>query len=219
MGVKWKWVSVGKSLESFSFKRSSKEPPNRTGQAGEVVDAQEGLIEEAAGHEGLESKRNEASKHKQKTSGEPIKRSPATDASSLSLSSSDSSLPCSTSLNSSRGGKGELGTRGLSKVGLEVDPAEADELRQISRSRGRDLFDSEEEVDINGNQSKKRKENILELLLLKVSGMEEKLRKMDGQGESSGKSGHEGEIKKADDIFLRIKSIEDLERSLVELGL
>jgi len=58
-------------------------------------------------------------------------------------------MSCSTSLNSSRGGKGELGTRGLSKVGsrarkqllkqagLEVDPAEADELRQLRISRSR----------------------------------------------------------------------------------
>ena len=46
-----------------------------------------------------------------------LSRLPATDASSPSLNSSDSSMSCSTSLNSSRGGKGELGTRGLSKVG------------------------------------------------------------------------------------------------------
>merc|ERR1719495_2291589 len=78
-----------------------------------------------------------------------LSRLPATDASSPSLNSSDSSMSCSTSLNSSRGGKGELGTRGLSKVGsrarkqllkqagLEVDPAEADELRQLRISRSR----------------------------------------------------------------------------------
>jgi len=78
-----------------------------------------------------------------------LSRLPATEASSPSLNSSDSSMSCSTSLNSSRGGKGELGTRGLSKVGsrarkqllkqagLEVDPAEADELRQLRISRSR----------------------------------------------------------------------------------
>merc|ERR1719239_132971 len=63
--------------------------------------------------------------------------------------SSDSSLSSSTSLNSSRGGKGELGTRGLVKVGsrarkqllkqagVEVDPGEGEELRRLRVSRSR----------------------------------------------------------------------------------
>jgi len=73
-----------------------------------------------------------------------LSRLPVTDT-SPSLPSSDSSL--STSLNSSRGGKGELGTRGLVKVGsrarkqllkqagVEVDPVEGEELRQLRVSR------------------------------------------------------------------------------------
>ena len=49
--------------------------------------------------------------------------------SSLLFNSSDSSLSCSTSLNSSRGGKGELGTRGLAKVGSR---ARKQLLKQVS---------------------------------------------------------------------------------------
>merc|ERR1719341_597044 len=75
-----------------------------------------------------------------------LSRLPVTDTSPTS-SSSNSSL--STSLNSSRGGKGELGTRGLAKVGsrarkqllkqagVEVDPGEGEELRQLRVSRSR----------------------------------------------------------------------------------
>merc|ERR1719209_2900348 len=75
-----------------------------------------------------------------------LSRLPVTDT-SPTLPSSDSSL--STSLNSSRGGKGELGTRGLVKVGsrarkqllkqagVEVDPGEGEELRQLRVSRSR----------------------------------------------------------------------------------
>jgi len=75
-----------------------------------------------------------------------LSRLPVTDT-SPTLPSSDSSL--STSLNSSRGGKGELGTRGLVKVGsrarkqllkqagVEIDPGEGEELRQLRVSRSR----------------------------------------------------------------------------------
>merc|ERR1719430_634540 len=75
-----------------------------------------------------------------------LSRLPVTDT-SPTLPSSDSSL--STPLNSSRGGKGELGTRGLVKVGsrarkqllkqagVEIDPGEGEELRQLRVSRSR----------------------------------------------------------------------------------
>merc|ERR1719341_3049586 len=80
-----------------------------------------------------------------------LSRLPVTDTSptSSSSNSSDSSLSSSTSLNSSRGGKGELGTRGLVKVGsrarkqllkqagVEIDPGEGEELRQLRVSRSR----------------------------------------------------------------------------------
>lgn len=97
-----------------------------------------------------------------------LSRLPAavTDSCSPTPSSSDSSLSSSTStsLNSSHGGKGELGTRGLVKVGsrarkqllkqvnsitqkksyfyvfqagVEVDPGEGEELRRLRVSRSR----------------------------------------------------------------------------------
>ena len=94
------------------------------------------------------------------------------------------------------------------------------------KKRRRNQSDSEEE-DVNANQRKKRKENVLELLLKKVSDMDEKLTDFDKKFETHkeaktvkvSKEEQELTTERIDDILRKSQSIEELERVLEELGI